>query len=375
MTDSVVFDRQTKIVYILHGLATGGTEKFVMNVVSALEKERYDVSFVLALDDNAESHQFQEDDALKMGVKIYRTCDLGSIKRWITHYKKLRKILKEEGPFDVIHCNMDLFNGINLMAAKNEKIPVRICHSHNSESQYAANSIKKIAARTYRAIMRRHIYKYATVMLGCSRLANDYLYGHRWIRDARCKVLYNGIPIGKFQTSNRKQNDGKRNFITVGRFSRQKNPLFILKILDELSKIRNDFHFIWIGNGEMEAEVKRQAKAKGIDKKISFMGRQEDVAKFLKESEFFLFPSIFEGLPITLIEAQCAGVECFVSDSVTREVDMGLCHYISLKRGSREWAEFISAKMDDKSEKKIDPEKLKQFDITNTIKKLKEIYK
>ena len=76
-----------------------------------------------------------------------------------------------------------------------------------------------------------------------------------------------------------------------------------------------------------------------------------------------------------MIEAQCAGVECFVSDSVTREVDMGLCHYISLKRESREWAEFISAKMDDKSEKKIDPEKLKQFDITNTIKKLKEIYK
>lgn len=368
-------DRQTKIVHILHGLATGGTEKFVMNVVSALEKERYDISFVLALDDNEESHQFQEDDALKMGVKIYRTCDLGSIKRWIIHYKKLRKILKEEGSFDVVHCNMDLFNGINLMAAKKEKIPVRICHSHNSESQYAANNIKKIAARIYRVIMRRYIYKYATVMLGCSRLANDYLYGHKWVRDERCKVLYNGIPIGKFQTNNRKQNDGKRNFITVGRFSRQKKPLFLLEILDELSKIRNDFHFIWIGNGEMEAEVKRQAKAKGIDKKISFMGRQEDVAKFLKESEFFLFPSIFEGLPITLIEAQCAGVECFVSDSVTREVDMGLCHYISLKRGSREWAEFISAKMDDKSEKKIDPEKLKQFDITYTIKKLEEIYK
>lgn len=172
-----------KIVYVLHGLAAGGTEAFVLNVVSHLDRKKYDITFILALDDNGKTHQFHEDKVLEQGIKIYRTCDLDGIKKWKLHYEKLKKLLIEKGPFDVIHCNMDLFNGINLMAAKKAGIPVRICHSHNSESQYSTSFLKKIMSRTYRIFMRKMIYKYSTNMLGCSELANDYLYGENWRND------------------------------------------------------------------------------------------------------------------------------------------------------------------------------------------------
>lgn len=195
-----------RLVYVLHGLASGGTEAFVMNVVRSLDKNRYDITFILALDDNGKTHQFYEDEARKLGISIYRTCDLDGVYKFMKHYKLLKKILKEKGPFDVIHCNMDLFNGINLMAAKKAGIPMRICHSHNSESQYATSKIKKIISRIYRIIMRRLIYRNSTKMLGCSRLANDYLYGDKWENSAKCEVLYNGIDLKKFDKKEKKKN-------------------------------------------------------------------------------------------------------------------------------------------------------------------------
>lgn len=362
-----------KIVYILHGLAVGGTEAFVLNVVSALNREKYDITFVLALDDNGKTHQFHEDKVLNMGIKVYRTCDLNGIKKWILHYKKLKRILQSEGPFDVIHCNMDLFNGINLLVAKKAGVPVRICHSHNAESQYNTNRIKKAAVRIYRMFMRNMIRLNATVMLGCSKAANDYLYGKKWKNDKRCHVLYNGINIQKFRLKKEEHSNRKR-IMTVGRFAPQKNPDFICEIIYELSKIRDDFLFQWIGDGEMKRSIEIKIEKYGLKEYINLLGTQTEIPNFMRENEYFLFPSLFEGLPITLIEAQSAGLFCFVSNTVTKEVDAGLCEYYPLEIGAEEWAKRISDYMDHPPKRSINSEKLKQFDIRETIKRLEVYY-
>lgn len=364
-----------KIAYVLHGLAAGGTEAFVINVVSNLNPEEYDITFILALDDNGKTHQFHEDKMLEQGIKIYRTCDLDGLKKWKLHYEKLKKILKEEGPFDVIHCNMDLFNGINLMAAKKVGIPVRICHSHNSESQYSTSTLKKVMSRTYRIFMRKLIYKNATVMLGCSELANDYLYGKKWEKDPRCNVLYNGIDLKKFELQkNEGQEDIQKKIMTIGRFNKQKNPFFILDILVELLKIRKDICFSWIGDGELRKPIQEIVHQRHLEDNIIFLGRRDDIPQLLGQNKYFLFPSLYEGLPISLIEAQASGLECFVSDTVTKEVDIGLCKYLSLEKNAKEWAQYISNEIDQREELSYDNEKINQFDIKNTIKRLEEIY-
>lgn len=362
-----------KIAYVLHGLAAGGTEAFVINVASNLDREKYDITFILALDDNGKTHQFHEDKMLEQGIKIYRTCDLDGLKKWKLHYQKLKAILKKEGPFDVIHCNMDLFNGINLMAARKVGIPVRICHSHNSESQYNTSMLRKIMSRTYRTVMRKLIYKNATIMLGCSELANDYLYGQRWKRDQRCSVLYNGIDLNKFKLQSREETDQKK-IMTIGRFNKQKNPYFLLEILMELLKIRGNVCFSWVGDGELRKPIEEQVKENHLEDQIIFLGRRDDIPQVLMKNEYFLFPSLFEGLPITLIEAQASGLKCFVSDTITKEVNVGLCKYISLKKDAKYWAKYISEELDKKEKSSFDNKKLEQFDIRNTVKRLEEIY-
>lgn len=360
-----------KIVYVLHGLAAGGTEAFVLNVVSHLDRKKYDITFILALDDNGKTHQFHEDKVLEQGIKIYRTCDLDGIKKWKLHYEKLKKLLIEKGPFDVIHCNMDLFNGINLMAAKKAGVPVRICHSHIADSQYADSNLKKLISTVYRKLMRRLIFRYSTKIIGCSEMANRYLYGEK---ANKAEVVYNGINTEKF-IQHRNKNRIKNRIVTVGRMEYPKNPLFVIEVISELYNLRNDFEFVWVGDGSMKEKIKDKADRLHIINKIKFWGIRNDIEDILGKSEYFLLPSIFEGFGIAVIEAQCAGLECFVSDNIPREINVGLCHYLSLDKSSKEWANYISNRLDMNRKKlSLNEKKLKQFDIKNTVKRLEEIY-
>lgn len=115
-------------------------------------------------------------------------------------------------------------------------------------------------------------------------------------------------------------------------------------------------------------------KEEHLEKHIHFLGRREDISELLQQNDFFLFPSLFEGLPITLIEAQASGLECFISDTITKEVNVGLCQYLSLEKSAREWAAYISEQLDNRDKKGYDAKLLDQFDIKNTVKRLEEIY-
>lgn len=362
-----------KLMYVLHGLASGGTEAFVLNVVSALDKNKYDITFVLALDDNQNTFQFREQEALDMGIKIYRTCDLENPGKWMIHYQKLKEILLKEGPFDIIHCNMDLFNAINLLAARKVGVPIRICHSHNSKSQYATNLPKKIAVTCYRFIMRKIIKRNATLMLGCSEIANTYLYGKNWTKDSRCHILYNGIDMKRFTMQSRPKRNVKK-IMTVGRFINQKNPFYLLGIINELAKLRDDFVFQWVGDGMLKSEIEQMTKDLGLTSKIQFLGVRKDIPELMADNDYFLFPSLFEGLPITLIEAQVSGLHCFISDTITEEVDLNLCERYSIQWDCKEWASKISYRMDNPQKDKINEDKRNQFNVAETVKRLEEYY-
>lgn len=370
-----------KIAYILHGLASGGTEAFVMNVVSRLDKKDYDITFILALDCEG-GQQFREAEALELGVHIFRTCDLNGLKKKYLHYKKTVEILKENGPFDVVHANMDLFNGINLRAAKKAGVPIRICHSHNSESQYATSWIKKSIVRFYRAIMRNMIGNNATLKLGCSEIACEYLYGKKYLQQPNCKVLYNGIDLLKYQNSGRNKEYlikngiplAKYNLITVGRFAPQKNPEFIVDILAELKKRQVDFHFTWVGKGSLKNQIMDKVKKENLLEQITVLEERNDVAELLKCQDAFIFPSLFEGFGIVLLEAQAAGVVCLVSDSVIKEIDLGLCKYLSLTKSACDWANELLNIVQKGNNKSLDVNRMKQFDICVTVDKLREYY-
>ena len=135
--------------------------------------------------------------------------------------------------------------------------------------------------------------------------------------------------------------------------SAQKNPLLIAECFFELSKIRADCDLIWVGIGEMEEYLKQYFCAQGIMNRVQFLGSRDDVPELMKISDLFLFPSLFEGLGIVLIEAQAAGIPCLVSDTVPKMVDCGGCVFYSIQEKADKWAEKANQILDKRIELNI----------------------
>lgn len=369
-----------KLVYFSHGLSANGIETFLVNVLEKLNKTKYDVTVIIAIDEGVES--LHEQKVLDMGIKIINAGDLDSIKKKFNYIKNVKRGLKN-GDFDIAHSNMDLLNGITLFLAKMAGVKKRICHAHTSKSQYKARGVLgkfiMLVQKAYARLMKSLILMNSTEKLACSSIAGEYFYGtHDY------NLIYNGINTETYQKSEDFDSDGyskelgfsgneKHRLVSVGRITGVKNPSFALEIISELKKIRNDFRYAWVGSGELESDVKVKIKELNLEDTVILTGVRTDIPQVLGCCDCFLMPSLFEGLPFSLVEAQAADLKCVVSDVVTKTADLGLITYVSLEKSAAEWAEIINGVLDMPTPEK-DMQKAKLFDVSNTVRQLEEIY-
>lgn len=368
--------KKIKVAYVVHGLGAEGISSFTANLMSKLDMNRFDISVIMAVDDNGVS-QVREDEVRSYGVSMYRTCDLGSVKKAKNHLKLLKGLLLSTGPYDVIHTNMDKLNGFNLLIAKQVGIPCRISHSHISAGVDYDSFIKQFVSRVYKICMKILINRYSTVRLGCSDIANNYLYGK-----ASAQVVPNGIDTARFVDCTVDVDDyklklgvdpEKRLLVNVARVSYQKNPLFMAEIIKELSKIRNDFVFLWIGSGELSDKLKEKINEYKLNDCFILAGVHSDIPEILHCADLFLLPSVFEGMPISIIEAQCSGCKCILSDTITEMVDMGICTFLPINSAKR-WADEIDRQLNDETQKEIPAERIKEFDVKTMAEKIEDVY-
>jgi glycosyltransferase involved in cell wall biosynthesis len=219
---------------------------------------------------------------------------------------------------------MDKMSGLVLRAAKKAGIPIRIAHSHNTRSEGG------LAARSYKWIAGQNIRPSATHLLACSTVAAKWLYANR--ADA-AKILHNGIECEKFafspevrlQVRTELELTGKHFVVGhVGRFAHQKNHGYLLERFAEFLRDRPDAVLVLVGDGPLRAEMQQKAEDLKLAHKVKFLGVRGDIHRLLQAFDVFFFPSLHEGLPVTLIEAQGAGLPCLIADTITREVDMGV---------------------------------------------------
>ena len=366
-----------KIVYFSHGLSANGIETFLVNVLEKLDKNKYDATVVIGIDEGIDC--LHEQRVLDMGVKVYHAGDLDSIAKKYAYIKNVKNFLKKE-KFDIAHSNMDLLNGITLFLAKKCGVAKRICHAHTSKSQFKAEGtlakIIMLVQKMYHKLMKHLILKNSTDYLACSSVAGEYFYN-----DRKYQLIYNGIDMSAYESAGSGTASGNIGFptdkdhciVSVGRISEVKNPIFALEIINELRKIRNDFRYIWVGAGELEGEVRTKISELGLEDTVILTGVRTDIPQILGCCDCFLMPSLFEGLPFSLVEAQAANLKCIVSDVVTETADIGLITYVSLEKSAKEWAEEISKAFDSELPEK-NQEKAKLFDISNTVRQLEEIY-
>ena len=361
-----------KVCILSHGLSNNGIDIFVRNVVTRLDQSKWDISLILALNNDG-TLQPREPEVLEAGVPIYRTTDLGSIKCILIHAGRLYKLLRELKP-DVFHSNMDLLNGINCFVAWAAGVRVRIAHSHNSASQVEAKGGKSVITRIYRLVMRTLAELFSNRKFACSEPAMMYLFGENWKKKAHTYIINNGIDTARFSGQVRKEEAGARKIVSVGRLSVQKNPLFALEVMDALRRIRTDFVYEWIGDGELRERMEAAIREKGLQDHVKLLGVRNDIEKLLPARDLFFMPSLFEGLPVSLVEAQAAGLPCLISDTITREVNCGACLFQPLEASPAEWAKVLSGLLDGNHSLHTDPEKLRKFDISYTIEQLEQVY-
>lgn len=357
-----------KVAVVLHGLGPNGIDSLFANLSKHWNFDEFDITYFLAVDPT--NKQFYEDLVKNSGVKIVHISDLDGNKIFEWPFR-LFSSLRKYGPFDVIHLNMDMLNGINVFVAKLAKIPNRICHAHNSANNMSDNGLKSIIKHIYISVMRKLINILSTQRIGCSKLAAEYFF-----KNYDYKVIYNGINLNKFYfDENKIYNTETPKLITVGRVVEQKNPLFIVDIMGEVLKIKPNATLLWLGNGDLSNEVREKIIENNLLENIKMLGNKNNVEDYLKIADCFLLPSLYEGLALVLLEAQASNLTCFVSNTISNEVDCGGCLFLSLEESAEYWAKSICNYLDSENYQKIDKSKLEKFDIDMIAKQFMDVYR
>ena len=320
------------------GLGKGGAQSIMMNCVRNMSNSYL---FDVLLFTN--EVRYYEKEFLSFGGRIIRIphyCGKNKLKKKLDYYLRgprlffnLRKVIKENGPYQVIHCHNGYESALCLFAAKQEKIPIRICHSHTSKPK--SNFLATFLNFFYTCL----INKSSSHKIGCSESACKALYGN-----SDFVVLNNPYDESKYIFNDNKQINDVLTLIQVGSFNDNKNQLFSIEILKSLYKKKSDvfLNLVGFGNEKYVRNIKEKVAEFNLEKNVRFLdGNTADIPQLLSSSTFFLFPSKKEGFGITLIEAQAMGLTCFVSDSVPKTTNVGGCIYLSLNDGPEKWASEI----------------------------------
>lgn len=258
-------------------------------------------------------------------------------------YRKFWKKFYKENHFDAVYFNTcDIVSIDQLKFAKQAGVPVRIIHSHNTGQEYKKKGILGLFHKLSEKNSRKNLHRYATHLLACSKSAGDWMFDGR-----EYTVIKNGINIDEYTFSTQKrQNIAKKisknanNVIgSIGRLDPQKNPFFTLEIFKQLCRLNSDVQCIFIGDGEFRSELEQKVKDAGLQERIIFTGSVDNVNEWLSYIDALVMPSLFEGLPFVLVEAQAAGIHSLVSDTVSEESNItGLVEYKSLSDSTENWA-------------------------------------
>lgn len=327
---------QKRVLCITANMNIGGAETFLMKIYQNIDKSKYQMDFCVSVEKNVYAKEI-----LSMGGKIFQI-PMKS-KKPIQSFVKIHQIVKQNNYKYVMRVNEHSLSVIDLIAAKTGGAEKLIMRSSNS---YSGNRLKLFLHRLFVFLPR----KIPDVKLAPSTLAAEYTFGTQCIHNGEVLILKNGLNIKKYAFSNdarndiRKEFDIKSEFVLghVGRFNTQKNHMFILDVFFYvLQKIPNA-KLLLVGDGILIKEVKEKAEKMGIIRNCIFTGIRKDVNRILSALDVFIFPSFYEGMPNTVIEAQTAGLHCVISDTITKEADIsGLVKYVSLNKGAYKWADEI----------------------------------
>lgn len=364
-----------KVLHVTNNLHNGGIEKFILSINEEVkEKVIFDYAIITS---------FNHFDKYVISINQYGGSIYDEFPRKYLNKKLkniylffyMRKILLNNN-YQAIHIHdcMGIFS--ILLTAFWCQIPVRIVHSHSAFQKNMGFHSLSLKSKVVMVINRILCYLFATNLFGCSMDACNRLFGNRAEKDSRIKVIYNGIDLNVFCPSNDSAINEKKTevlFCNVGRYTEPKNQLFLLDIFANLNK-KIPCHLNLVGFGELESDIMKKIKRLSLEESVTLLPHDSFIPDVLRQTDYFILPSLYEGLGMVLIEAQAMGIRCFISDSVPQEAQLGLCEVISLDLDSKEWANRILNSIESKKMLELNREKLMNYDIKGVSRKLLQDY-
>jgi glycosyltransferase involved in cell wall biosynthesis len=320
--------KKVKVLHCLNAIKSGGAETFIMNLYRNIDSENIEFDFAVR---EKTCNEYTK-EIKRRGGRIY--CFPNFPRHFINNYIMMDKFLKET-KYDVIHIHANSFLYFYpLVLGHKYGVKKIIFHSHNTRP---AKKIYKVV----HLINRKLFDRYITERIACSEAAGKWMYGEK-----KYTVIPNAIDADKYrydeiirkELRHRYNLEGKIVVGSVGRLELQKNCEFIIDVFNEFQKNENNSVLLMIGEGSLKGKLKNKVRKYGISDKVKFLGRRDDVNKLLQVMDIFIMPSLFEGLPFSLIEAQAAGCQCFVSDKISDEAIITECvESISIDNGTEQW--------------------------------------
>ncbi len=328
---------------------SSGVASYAMNYFRALDHSKVKMDFALFSD--AGSPYYKE--ILRDGSKIYV---LPGIKRPISHLRECARVLRE-GDYDILHDNTLIVSLPLMIMAAAKHVPARILHSHSAKlGEKKQNEIRN---KLFMPLLKST----ATHFAACSDKAAANMFGKRPYHFIPNIIKEQNVIYSEEDRAELRKEMGSENKIvigTVGRISPPKNPLFALEVIKEACRLEPSVEYWWIGTGSMDEAFIKRAEELGISDHLRMMGNREDVFRLYQAMDVFFLPSLFEGMPLTGIEAQAEGLPLVVSDVVTKDlVFTDLVVYMSLRKTATEWAKMLIDKAKENSERHIRTEELR----------------
>ena len=288
-----------------------GVGKHVDDIIDFIDKERFEL--VVAHGSERMDHRFKAMQ-MKWASKI-RFVEIPTLAREINYkrdykaYRAIRKLIRDVKP-DVVHCHSSKAGVVGRLAAKISRVKRVYYTPHAYAMQNPGNQTSKYLLYLN---IERFLSKFATTYtINVSRGERQFAIEHKIGRPDQFKVIYNALGPKKNNHPSKVTFEylPEKTFVVgcIARLFEQKNPTEFLEIAKEISKRREDVHFIWVGSGELLEESKVWCKEQGIENRVHFVGHQVNIWAYLEKFDVFLSTALYEGLPYTLLESMQA--EC-----------------------------------------------------------------
>ena len=332
--------RPIRVLHVVSRMHRAGVETWLMHLLRHADRSEYQMDFLV----HSEEPAHYDAEIRALGSKQLFAAPLRRVMRYRAHVKHL---LRDHPPYDIVHSHLDCFGGYPLRCAAEAGIPVRIAYMHVDLAAYVSHL--RWSLQVYSRYSQSLVRRYGTLGISVTKDAGRPLFA-QWGRPWR--TLSYGIDLGPLRPTRTRSNaraefgipDGVIVIGHAGRFAEQKNHTKFVEITEAIRRKTDKFHVVLAGDGPLRQEIEREVVRRGLSKHVAFVGVRADIPRLLTSLfDVVLFPSLFEGNPVFITEAQAAGCPVVMSNTIAREADLvpEVLTRLPLSLSADKWADAV----------------------------------